>query len=1130
MRSTILCLFFIILCDISYSQSQVLISPNAEWKYFKGTIAPAPDMITWVTASFDDSQWLTGITPFWYGDITNGTELADMRYHYSTVFFRKKINISVPDSLIDGIQIIFSYDDGIRVYINDDVVLERNAPINNSFTDTATALIDNFSYDTVTITVSKGGLKNGLNVIAVEGYNITLGGSGDFNMDLRASLILKAIAPPKAPEVTFSVPGGYYTNAFNVALSSPDAGDTIKYTLDYTEPSTSKTAYAGKSPLTVNIDPSSSTGRPLTPAVVLRAAVIKSGFNASNSETRTYIFLKNVKTQSYPGGNWPNTNINSQIIDYNMDSRVVNDSRYVNSFGTVFSSIPTVSLVTDNMNLFDTLNGIYVNALNHGPTWERPASLEYINKANVEEFSVNAGVRIRGGWSRHEYNPKHAFRIFMRNDYGKKSLQYPLFGSDAAQDFDKFDLRCAQNYSWSFYNNTVMTYAQDEYCRKMQILMGYPCSHSSYCHLFLNGMYWGLFEFEERPEAHFGASYIGGKSENFDVIKVNIDQWQYDDEATDGNLDEWQKLYDITNIGFSNMEYYYKLQGLNTEGNVDTTIEALADIDNLIDYMINIFYSGNFDSPISEFRSNKDPNNFYAIKNRNHIREGFIFIVHDAEHTLNYIAGSEEWGNDGVNENRVSLEKEPYDYLRMIQPAFVKFEPQWLHYRLTENAEYCQRFADKAYKHFYNSGLFTPAIAESYFRNQANQINMAIIGESARWGDSRYGVVRTKDDDWIPAVNNTVELFIKKRTPIVIDQLKNEGLLNNLDAPVIITGGSPILTELYSISQQITVTLSSSGDSGIIYYTTDGSDPRLTGGSVSENAIGIKSGAGINIPYALKLKSRVMDDNIWSPLHEITFSTKNNTDKIRITEIQYNSKNYGSIEAKDLEYIELKNIGNTGIDMGGVKIDSAVQYTFPEGTIINPGGFVVLASDRNGFEFTYGRKPTGVYSGSLANEGEQIVITDSKNIIIIDMHYWPDYPWPIKANGSGYSMVSSVFNPEGNPAEAAYWKASVSRYGSPFHDDTIYNNVPEISGNSTFCNIFPNPVTDMVHIESTPFNPINTIQLYDLSGRLINEKTLINKSYISLSFSEKKINSGIYLLKVSTQKGDEIKKVIYMKK
>jgi hypothetical protein len=268
---------------------------------------------------------------------------------------------------------------------------------------------------------------------------------------------------------------------------------------------------------------------------------------------------------------------------------------------------------------------------------------------------------------------------------------------------------------------------------------------------------------------------------------------------------------------------------------------------------------------------------------------------------------------------------------------------------------------------------------------------------------------------------------------------------------------------------------------------------------------------------------------MWSPLHKITFSAQNNLDKIRITEIQYNSINYGSIEAKDLEFIELKNIGSSGVDLGGVKIDSAVHYVFPEGTIINPGGFAVVASDGNGFEFTYGRKPTGVYSGSLANEGEEIVIADKNNNKLIDTRYFPDYPWPIIANGNGYSMVSVVHNPEGNPWEGAYWKSSRFIYGSPFHDDTLYNGASEVKGDAALCSIFPNPATDMLNIESTINNQIRSIQLYDLSGRLISRKAALNKTYVRLSLSELKLNKGIYLLKVSTQKGNEIKKVVYMR-
>jgi hypothetical protein len=99
--------------------------------------------------------------------------------------------------------------------------------------------------------------------------------------------------------------------------------------------------------------------------------------------------------------------------------------------------------------------------MSRGETWERPASIELINTDNKEAFSVNMGLRIRGGWSRNDYNPKHAFRIFMSDEYGKKKLDYPLFGEDGAKEFKKFDLRCAQNYSWSFYDDALYTNVQD---------------------------------------------------------------------------------------------------------------------------------------------------------------------------------------------------------------------------------------------------------------------------------------------------------------------------------------------------------------------------------------------------------------------------------------------------------------------------------------------------------------------------------------------------------------------------------------------------------------------------------------------------------------------------------------------
>jgi len=90
--------------------------------------------------------------------------------------------------------------------------------------------------------------------------------------------------------------------------------------------------------------------------------------------------------------------------------------------------------------------------------------------------------------------------------------------------------------------------------------------------------------------------------------------------------------------------------------------------------MINIFYTGNFDSPTSAYGENQGPNNFYTIYNRKDKSNGFKFFVHDAEHVMMI---NPTGPGIGINENRV----EP---VNMNVGDFYSFHPQWLHHKLTQ--------------------------------------------------------------------------------------------------------------------------------------------------------------------------------------------------------------------------------------------------------------------------------------------------------------------------------------------------------------------------------------------------------------------------------------------------------------
>jgi len=242
--------------------------------------------------------------------------------------------------------------------------------------------------------------------------------------------ILKA--QPETPD--FSVSRGFYEQSFDVIVSSQLQGASIKYTMDGSDPITSLTAQVKSSPATIRINPDSSYGvRGKNAGVILRACAVVPNNGISESVTQTYLFVNKVGELSpdgiKPGSGWPNPTTNGQYIIYGIDPNVLNDPRYTNLIDDALLAVPSISIATDLKNLFNPDSGIYMNPENDGAEWERLASIELLNPDGSEGFQINAGIRIRGGWSRHQDNPKHAFRLFFRSEYGDGKLKYPLFGN-----------------------------------------------------------------------------------------------------------------------------------------------------------------------------------------------------------------------------------------------------------------------------------------------------------------------------------------------------------------------------------------------------------------------------------------------------------------------------------------------------------------------------------------------------------------------------------------------------------------------------------------------------------------------------------------------------------------------------
>jgi len=608
-------------------------------------------------------------------------------------------------------------------------------------------------------------------------------------------------------EPTFSRERGFYNERFELVISYNENDAEIFYTLDGTDPRTSSTAKIQALPATLQIDPLNTAGRDKAPGVVVRACAKENNQCVTKVATHTYLFVNHIEALSpdgeKPGPDWPDpgpgTQFTAQGMDYGMDPDILHDPRYESKMEDALLSIPTISLVTNLKNLFDPDSGIYVNALYHGRDWERQTSVELLNPDGSEGFQVDAGLRIRGAWGRVGINYKHAFRLLFRSEYGSAKLNYPLFGDEGASEFDNMDLRTSQNYSWAYYDSEQNTFAREVFSRDTQRDMNQPCTRSRYYHLYINGTYWGLYQTQERSEASYAASYLGGSKEDYDVVKVDVtdslDIPNYHIEATDGNLDAYHELWEMATEGFYTDEAYYRVQGLNPDGSRNPDYPVLVDIDNLIDYMLCSFYVGDPDGPVA----NGIPNNFYGLYNRNNDR-GFVFFRHDAEHSL-MSTNINVTGPTNVGQQ------------------FRHFNPRWLHQKLAFHPAYCLKFYDHVYAHFFNGGTVTVESSRDRLNTRKQQIEESIIAESARWGDAKTVVPRTRDDDWFPAINWILDDYFPVRTDIVLDQLRNQGLYPDFDPPA------------FNLSSGIVTkgaTLTISSEEGTVYYTTDGNDTHIS--------------------------------------------------------------------------------------------------------------------------------------------------------------------------------------------------------------------------------------------------------------------------------------------------------------
>lgn len=299
---------------------------------------------------------------------------------------------------------------------------------------------------------------------------------------------------------------------------------------------------------------------------------------------------------------------------------------------------------------------------------------------------------------------------------------------------------------------------------------------------------------------------------------------------------------------------------------------------------------------------------------------------------------------------------------------------------------------------------------------------------------------------------------------------------NFLRAPHLSHAGGPVAPGLH-------VTLA--GPAGAtVYYTTDGSDPRLPGGAVSGRATPATGPVTINTNARVVARSYNANhrnltgaskpplSSPWSGPVAATFATE--TPPLVVTEIHYHPAPdaTGNTDADEAEFIELRNRGTTTLTLPGFQFTTGVQFTFAATnpvTRLAPGAFVLVVQNRAAFNARYPgvTNVAGEYSGSLDNAGERLVLEGPLREPILDFAYGDGLP---VTDGPGFSLViRDDTAPFADWALASSWRASAGVGGSPGRADPAPALEPTVWITEVLTHTDP-PLLDAVEL----FNPTDT--------------------------------------------------------
>ena len=340
-----------------------------------------------------------------------------------------------------------------------------------------------------------------------------------------------------------------FTNPFTIKVNIP-SGTTLRYTTDGSTPTLTNGATSNNGKFNVNS------------TTTYRFRLFKNGKLPSAVVTRSYIY---------------------QDKDY---------------------TLPIISVVTDNVNLYDDSLGVYVRGVNgrtgNGQSspcnwnmdWDRPVNFEYITPEGEMVVNQEVDFAMCGGWSR-AWTP-HSFKLKAGKIYeGNNSIDYPFFANKPYLKHKTLQIRNGGNDTGCRIKDAALQEIVHRSGLDVDGQSTQPVVH------FINGEYKGMLNMREPNNKHFAYANWGIDTDEMDQFEMSPDSGYVQMEGTREAFLEWYAL----SANAANATTYEK-------------IRQLVDIDEYINYMAVEFYLGGTDWPqnnIKGFRPRTENGRFRFV-------------------------------------------------------------------------------------------------------------------------------------------------------------------------------------------------------------------------------------------------------------------------------------------------------------------------------------------------------------------------------------------------------------------------------------------------------------------------------------------------------------------------------------